>query len=411
VACAVSSTSHIPRPRLLRHPADSKLMVVDDRVVVLGSANINDRSQYGDRDSEVAALVYGGDEMDSVMDGRPWKASAFAVTLRRNLWEEHLGIPHTCAAFAANGGNRMDNAHVPVAPLKQLALTELQDAPCPGGAADLRLRTGAASEGCCGAAGGEHARRGSGLLTPRPQLVLGEVASGHGARTAAGDGGALTLVTATPLDAVVGVDAAAADSAESGPRTDVTTAPAHAEEAHPPAIVAASTTALSTEADLVTPPRRNSYGGVDSLAAAKSDAGGGAEAALDPALEADLRQRHDDVVQAVRAACRDRTGGGGAAAPCAVDVCVDPLAPGNLWHHVASLNTAVYEAVFPGVISDRIKTLRQWRAAEALPPAGTHVLPLTVGKLVLWSTRFLEEEDLSTRPTEKEHFIPVKVVQ
>lgn len=31
----------------------SKLMIVDDRMVLIGSANINDRSLLGSRDSEV----------------------------------------------------------------------------------------------------------------------------------------------------------------------------------------------------------------------------------------------------------------------------------------------------------------------------------------------------------------------
>ena len=31
----------------------SKLMIIDDRIVVIGSANINDRSLLGSRDSEV----------------------------------------------------------------------------------------------------------------------------------------------------------------------------------------------------------------------------------------------------------------------------------------------------------------------------------------------------------------------
>lgn len=87
----------------------SKIMVVDDRVVIIGSANINDRSQYGDRDSEVALLVSGGDRVMTRLAGRPWKASAFAHTLRRNLMEEHLGLAHTCAMFSLgskDGGSR-----------------------------------------------------------------------------------------------------------------------------------------------------------------------------------------------------------------------------------------------------------------------------------------------------------------
>ena len=35
----------------------SKLMIVDDCRVIIGSANINDRSMLGDRDSELAILV------------------------------------------------------------------------------------------------------------------------------------------------------------------------------------------------------------------------------------------------------------------------------------------------------------------------------------------------------------------
>lgn len=35
----------------------SKLIIVDDRKVILGSANINDRSQHGVRDSELGVLI------------------------------------------------------------------------------------------------------------------------------------------------------------------------------------------------------------------------------------------------------------------------------------------------------------------------------------------------------------------
>lgn len=35
----------------------SKLMIVDDKIVICGSANINDRSLIGKRDSEVAVLI------------------------------------------------------------------------------------------------------------------------------------------------------------------------------------------------------------------------------------------------------------------------------------------------------------------------------------------------------------------
>lgn len=35
----------------------SKLMIVDDRVVICGSANINDRSMIASRDSEIAVII------------------------------------------------------------------------------------------------------------------------------------------------------------------------------------------------------------------------------------------------------------------------------------------------------------------------------------------------------------------
>lgn len=35
----------------------SKLMIVDDKVVICGSANINDRSLLGKRDSEIAVII------------------------------------------------------------------------------------------------------------------------------------------------------------------------------------------------------------------------------------------------------------------------------------------------------------------------------------------------------------------
>lgn len=32
-------------------------MIIDDRVALIGSANINDRSLMGDRDSEIAIII------------------------------------------------------------------------------------------------------------------------------------------------------------------------------------------------------------------------------------------------------------------------------------------------------------------------------------------------------------------
>ncbi|EED15583.1 phospholipase PldA, putative [Talaromyces stipitatus ATCC 10500] len=69
-----------------------KVCIVDDRVVICGSANINDRSQLGDRDSELAIVLEDTDMIDSTMNGQPYRAARLAATLRRHLWREHLGL-------------------------------------------------------------------------------------------------------------------------------------------------------------------------------------------------------------------------------------------------------------------------------------------------------------------------------
>lgn len=69
-----------------------KTMVVDDRLVICGSANINERSQRGDRDSELAAVIRDTDMIDSKMAGKPFKVGRFAHTLRIRLMREHVGV-------------------------------------------------------------------------------------------------------------------------------------------------------------------------------------------------------------------------------------------------------------------------------------------------------------------------------
>ena len=70
----------------------SKLMIVDDESVIIGSANINDRSMLGSRDSEFCVLIKETLKYDSIMDGQEVKKAKFAVTLRKALMAEHLGI-------------------------------------------------------------------------------------------------------------------------------------------------------------------------------------------------------------------------------------------------------------------------------------------------------------------------------
>ena len=70
----------------------SKLMIVDDKTVILGSANINDRSMLGTRDSEYAVMINESPKLNSKMNGNEYKAANFAYTFRINLFAEHLGI-------------------------------------------------------------------------------------------------------------------------------------------------------------------------------------------------------------------------------------------------------------------------------------------------------------------------------
>ncbi len=69
----------------------SKLMIVDDRHIILGSANLNERSQAGNRDTEIACGLW-------PRRGREADCVTAIQGLRHNLWTEHLtsaGVPGT----------------------------------------------------------------------------------------------------------------------------------------------------------------------------------------------------------------------------------------------------------------------------------------------------------------------------
>lgn len=70
----------------------SKLMIVDDTFVICGSANINDRSMLGSRDSELACLVKDEEFEFSEMNGRFVKVGKYASSLRKKIFKLHLGI-------------------------------------------------------------------------------------------------------------------------------------------------------------------------------------------------------------------------------------------------------------------------------------------------------------------------------
>nr|XP_013190121.1 unnamed protein product [Amyelois transitella] len=70
----------------------SKLLIADDKVVICGSANINDRSMIGKRDSELAVIVQDEQFIDGTMNGSAFPCGKVAGALRKRLFREHLGL-------------------------------------------------------------------------------------------------------------------------------------------------------------------------------------------------------------------------------------------------------------------------------------------------------------------------------
>jgi len=71
----------------------SKLMIIDDRWVLVGSANINDRSLLGDGDSELAVTIADMDHSVHDLDGSgtPEPCRTFARDLRQKAWRKWMG--------------------------------------------------------------------------------------------------------------------------------------------------------------------------------------------------------------------------------------------------------------------------------------------------------------------------------
>ena len=69
-----------------------KVLIVDDKTVICGSSNLNDRSQLGIHDSELSIVMTDTKTLTTKMDGKEYEAGHHAATLRRYLWREHLGL-------------------------------------------------------------------------------------------------------------------------------------------------------------------------------------------------------------------------------------------------------------------------------------------------------------------------------
>jgi len=72
----------------------TKLMIVDDLYALFGSANINDRSLLGERDSEIAVLVMDGETSRADVNGKGSQRPVrkFAHELRMQVWKKLFGI-------------------------------------------------------------------------------------------------------------------------------------------------------------------------------------------------------------------------------------------------------------------------------------------------------------------------------
>jgi phosphatidylserine/phosphatidylglycerophosphate/cardiolipin synthase-like enzyme len=84
----------------------SKLMIVDDEYIVVGSANINQRSLDGTRDSEIAIGAF---QPAHTLEGNPLGPlpRGQVAGFRRALWLEHLGVSD-CQEF-----QRSSELHTP----------------------------------------------------------------------------------------------------------------------------------------------------------------------------------------------------------------------------------------------------------------------------------------------------------
>ncbi|EGR27867.1 phospholipase d1, putative [Ichthyophthirius multifiliis] len=70
----------------------SKLMIVDDSILIMGSANINDRSMLGTRDSEIAMKVEDQNKIECIFGGQKKFLGKSIHEFRKKLYMEHFGV-------------------------------------------------------------------------------------------------------------------------------------------------------------------------------------------------------------------------------------------------------------------------------------------------------------------------------
>ena len=73
----------------------SKLMIIDDHTTIIGSANFNDRSMMGSKDTEICILTEDTQMEESRMNGNTFQAGKFSKSLRMQCWAEMCGLDLT----------------------------------------------------------------------------------------------------------------------------------------------------------------------------------------------------------------------------------------------------------------------------------------------------------------------------
>ena len=63
---------------------------MDDRVAIIGSANINDRSMLGDRDTEMAIRIEDSNHMEIRLANAPWICGVTVHNMRMKLMRQHI---------------------------------------------------------------------------------------------------------------------------------------------------------------------------------------------------------------------------------------------------------------------------------------------------------------------------------
>lgn len=65
----------------------------------MGSANLNDRSMWGSRDSELACYIEGDEDTEIHYNHKIYKVNSKILDFRMELFMEHFGLPHRDVLF------------------------------------------------------------------------------------------------------------------------------------------------------------------------------------------------------------------------------------------------------------------------------------------------------------------------